>query len=111
MLRAADAVPNVGSDCRAQAIEGRVRHANVPSAVDGQRRERLGVRQHHAHGAHHLAHLRIVERTRFEHRRKARGGQPVVALAQRNLQRFAELHDHAPAGFGAARFQIADMAL
>jgi ATP-dependent RNA helicase DeaD len=55
--------------------------------------------------------LRIIERARAVERREASRRQPLITLAQRHVERLAQLQDHRPAGIGTGGFEEADVPL
>lgn len=107
----ADACPQVGAELPGQPLEGTIREADAPRAVDRHGGEGLVIREHHPYRGHHLRHLRVVERARPEQGREAGGDEPVVALAQRHLEGLTELQDHRAARVRAPRLEETHMAL
>jgi len=60
--------PHVFAQHAAKEIVRPVRHSHVPSAIRGDSRKGLMGGQDHPHRAHHLDHLRVVERVSAEQR-------------------------------------------
>jgi len=54
--------------------------------------------QHHVDRGARSGERRVVERTLAVDRCKAAGGEPLVALAQRHVQLFGQVHQHLAAG-------------
>jgi hypothetical protein len=110
-LAAAQPRPEIGSESSAQQVEGSIREADVPRPVEDDGRTRGGAVEHRAQRVHHLGHLRVVERAGAEQGREAGRGEPVVSIAQRHGERFAQLKDHRAARLGAAGLEEAHVAL
>ena len=80
-------------------------------AVDGHRRERLVVGEHHTHRVHDLDHVRVIKGPGGEDRSEACGGKPGVSLAQGHVQSVAQLQNHGAAGIRPTGLQETDVAL
>ena len=96
-------------DAVEEARDGAVRRHHVPMAVDRQRRIGLVSGQHQIDRLARGIERRVGERPLRKHRRKTRGDQQNVALAQRNIELLGKMQDHVAGRLGAARLEKAQV--
>ena len=90
--------------------EGFVAHANVPLAVDHDRRQGFLLLQDEIEGVAHVLEVDGGPSLVAERRNKSRRQVKFVLRLQRQIERRAQDLDHVPAGLRASVFQEAQMA-